>query len=390
MGLVENSEEIFKNINKLREYLTNNFSNEFKKLISKGKCFIVISNGSECEFYPSKFIGYRDNSLEEYFQTSVERDGRDSNRVIAKILGFRNFEESTKIDEKYIIFCEKHDIKVCNFKRKYYVLEGKYIENNEANNIRINNESEFINRQKVLKEEFIEYMRKTHKEYNITTIKTFFTDAKYLINNNLGYDFYSILLDEKFIDFEYANVLTKYFSNKKYQESARSHSTGYVRAIKYLREFMIYKKYIISEKEEIEEVNNFTCKLDNTEREQVVKTRVGQGIFKAKLINRESKCIICGMKIKELLIASHCKPWCKSNNYERVDINNGLLLCPNHDALFDKGLITFNDKGEIIISKIIPIEEYELLNINKNISIKISKESIKYISWHRINAFIDK
>ena len=35
-------------------------------------------------------------------------------------------------------------------------------------------------------------------------------------------------------------------------------------------------------------------------------------------------------------------------NQERVDENNGLLLIPNLDSLFDKYLITFQTKGDDI------------------------------------------
>ncbi|MBO7381377.1 MAG: HNH endonuclease, partial [Neisseriaceae bacterium] len=47
------------------------------------------------------------------------------------------------------------------------------------------------------------------------------------------------------------------------------------------------------------------------------------------------------------------KPWRKSNDKEKLDINNGLLLCPTHDKLIDKGLITFSENGEIIISELL-------------------------------------
>ena len=89
---------------------------------------------------------------------------------------------------------------------------------------------------------------------------------------------------------------------------------------------------------------------DETDKLAIIKTRVGQGAFRKKLLKRSSKCEICGFDFKELLIASHCRPWSKSSNSERLDVNNGLLLCPNHDALFDKGLIKFNDDGSIILS----------------------------------------
>ena len=48
-----------------------------------------------------------------------------------------------------------------------------------------------------------------------------------------------------------------------------------------------------------------------------------------------SKCCLCGVDDDALLVASHIKPWAKSDEHEKLDLDNGLLLCPNHDKLFD-------------------------------------------------------
>lgn len=76
--------------------------------------------------------------------------------------------------------------------------------------------------------------------------------------------------------------------------------------------------------------------MDKTEKESIVKARIGQSIFKMALLAVEMKCRLCGVSDERLLVASHIKPWSKSNHQERLDVNNGLLLCPNHDALFCK------------------------------------------------------
>ncbi len=139
----------------------------------------------------------------------------------------------------------------------------------------------------------------------------------------------------------------------------------------------------------IETTNSLLDKiLDKTEEKTLIKTRIGQGLFKKKLLEISNSCIICGLKTKELLIASHIKPWSRSNNKERLDVNNGFLMCPNHDALFDKGYISFSNEGNILISSAILKEEYAFLNIDENIKISINPEQIKYIEWHRKNVFI--
>lgn len=144
------------------------------------------------------------------------------------------------------------------------------------------------------------------------------------------------------------------------------------------------------EEKYIEEIDNILDKFkDETEKERLVKARVGQGLFKKKLLYKSCKCAICGLNIKSLLIASHCKPWGKANHKERLDVNNGLLLCPTHDALFDKGLITFNENGEIIISKEIEKYQYKLLNIDEYVRLDFRSEQLPYIKYHREEEFLD-
>jgi len=77
----------------------------------------------------------------------------------------------------------------------------------------------------------------------------------------------------------------------------------------------------------------------------------------------EGKCLITGIDEKEILVASHIKPWSKCSNEERLDENNGLLLVPNYDKLFDIGLITFGEKGELLISNVLSEENIKKLSL---------------------------
>ncbi|SET45542.1 HNH endonuclease [Natronincola peptidivorans] len=140
------------------------------------------------------------------------------------------------------------------------------------------------------------------------------------------------------------------------------------------------------EKDYIKEVDDLLNRfMDETEKAGIRKSRIGQGLFRNKLLANTRECAICGLAIKELLIASHCKPWKDCSDIERLDVHNGILLCPTHDALFDKGLITFQDDGRIIISNRIKEKEYRLLNISKEIRLPFKKEQLPYIKWHREN-----
>jgi hypothetical protein len=139
---------------------------------------------------------------------------------------------------------------------------------------------------------------------------------------------------------------------------------------------------------EIEEVENLISKFTNeTEKLSIIKSRVGQGLFRKKLFTRSCKCEICGFDYKKLLIASHCKPWSKSLDHEKLDINNGLLLCPNHDSLFDKALITFSNEGNIILSDNLTESQFKMININQSNKIIITPGQIPFIKWHREEFF---
>lgn len=100
--------------------------------------------------------------------------------------------------------------------------------------------------------------------------------------------------------------------------------------------------------------------LTSTEVEMLLKARVGQGSFREKLINKYKKCIITGIENKTLLFASHIKPWRISNNQERLSSENGLLLSPLYDKLFDKGFITFNKEGYMILSDKLGKDKYRI------------------------------
>ena len=82
------------------------------------------------------------------------------------------------------------------------------------------------------------------------------------------------------------------------------------------------------------------------------------------------------------MIASHIVPWRDSNDDERRDVNNGILLSPTYDALFDKHLISFNDLGHIMISS--KIKNFvDLLGIDLNAQITVDNEMKTYLRRHQ-------
>jgi putative restriction endonuclease len=89
-----------------------------------------------------------------------------------------------------------------------------------------------------------------------------------------------------------------------------------------------------------------------TDREAIVRARRGQGLFKQRVMRIETRCRITGVSNPSYLLASHCKPWRDSSNEERLNGENGLLLTPSIDHLFDRGFIGFEDSGNLIISPV--------------------------------------
>lgn len=153
------------------------------------------------------------------------------------------------------------------------------------------------------------------------------------------------------------------------------------------------KKVSDSDNSWVQEIEKFEAELSRdtiitlTEKEQIVKARIGQSNFKKKLINRECKCALCGVTDKSLLIASHIKPWSKSTSEERLDVDNGLLLCPNHDSLFDKGFISFDATGKIKISSLLEESSKISMNVNPSMKITINEQMKFYLNEHLNDIF---
>jgi putative restriction endonuclease len=92
--------------------------------------------------------------------------------------------------------------------------------------------------------------------------------------------------------------------------------------------------------------------IPETERQAIVRARIGQGLFKERVSAIEKRCRITGVEHSVHLIASHCKPWRDATNEERLNGENGLLLTPSIDRLFDRGFISFEDNGRLMVSPV--------------------------------------
>jgi putative restriction endonuclease len=120
-----------------------------------------------------------------------------------------------------------------------------------------------------------------------------------------------------------------------------------------------------------------------TTKKSIRDARIGQGYFRHELLKMWKGCPITGITNTNLLLASHSKPWSKSNDDERLDPYNGFLFAPNVDRPFDKGLISFDDEGRIIISDLLSDRDQKALGLHQGISIKLHPNHLKYLAAHR-------
>jgi predicted restriction endonuclease len=124
--------------------------------------------------------------------------------------------------------------------------------------------------------------------------------------------------------------------------------------------------------------------LSTTERDAIVKARIGQGKFRQSLIEFWSKCAVTGCSEIPLLRASHIKPWSKGSIKERLSLYNGLLLSPSLDACFDSGFVSFDDNGKILISARLSAENALALSIYPEMQLlKIEPQHKTYLAYHR-------
>lgn len=123
-----------------------------------------------------------------------------------------------------------------------------------------------------------------------------------------------------------------------------------------------------------------------TERTALVQARLGQGLFRDKVRSVERACRITKVDRMEHLIASHVRPWRDSNNEQRLDGENGLLLTPTVDHLFDKGFISFEDSGHLIVSPVADPLSLKRMGIDCHTNVGVfSQGQRQYLDFHREN-----
>ncbi len=197
--------------------------------------------------------------------------------------------------------------------------------------------------------------------------------------NVINKSLYNMSLIE--LDISIANIINNNYFIKK----NKTGDSMYRSAIKWYRYYL--SNFSDSEEDAtiiLTTIENST--ISSTEKETIIKSRRGQGQYRKNLFKKyNGKCIVTGIDNSKLLIASHIKPWSMSENNERIDMENGLLLSANMDRLFDSGLISFKNSGKMMISSLVGQENENRLNISKGIivDLKPTNSLLKYLEYHR-------
>lgn len=133
-------------------------------------------------------------------------------------------------------------------------------------------------------------------------------------------------------------------------------------------------------------------KIPETTRQAVVMARRGQGLFKQNVQRIERECRITKVDQIEHLRASHCKPWRDSDNAERLDGENGLLLTPDVDHLFDRGFISFEGNGKILVSPVAHRESIRRMGLEDALRANVGGFTAAqegFLAFHRESVFLE-
>lgn len=172
----------------------------------------------------------------------------------------------------------------------------------------------------------------------------------------------------------FGQVFPTHFRSKRYQPS----------------EFVFQLSHDLGPADDIARRGRELAELPPTEREAVVKARVGQGRFREDLLQIWHGCAITDIRRPDLLRASHIKPWRWSTNLERLDPHNGLLLLPHYDHLFDRGYITFDKAGSLVTSPAIKKLPLSRLGIDSKAQLRrLDAEHVVFLDFHLENVFLE-
>lgn len=153
-----------------------------------------------------------------------------------------------------------------------------------------------------------------------------------------------------------------------------------------------YGKGVVEWEEHLRDEIASDLALAETEKEQVIIARRGQGLFRQNVQRLERACRVTKVDRLEHLRASHCKPWrdCETHE-ERLNGENGLLLTPSIDHLFDRGFISFENKGELLVSPVAHLASLHRMGVPtaERVNVGPFSEGQKgFLEFHRNYVFL--
>jgi putative restriction endonuclease len=115
-----------------------------------------------------------------------------------------------------------------------------------------------------------------------------------------------------------------------------------------------------------------------------------QQVFRSALLRAYgNRCAVCSIDHPALLEAAHLKPWNIATAAERVDVRNGILLCRNHHAAFDRGLWRIELENGMRKSTNVQFgeQQYELPTVRTH-ELRLPREAAwqpleKWLLWRR-------
>lgn len=148
---------------------------------------------------------------------------------------------------------------------------------------------------------------------------------------------------------------------------------------------------IVLWEDRIEQKINADSEIPETQRKQLILARRGQGQFRDGVQQVERRCRVTHVDRPEHLRASHCKPWRDSSDAERLDPHNGLLLTPSIDHLFDRGFISFEPNGRLLLSPVAHQESLSKMGVPLDPAANVGRftaDQARYLEHHRDAVFL--
>ena len=252
---------------------------------------------------------------------------------------------------------------------------------NDAESEYINPQQKYVN--KYMPEKFQSLKQKVEEFKNdILKFQLYRVDVappRVYVNSNSVY--YEFMRDVGLPNISYISVLKIMDKNEK--------------VYYYFKIFVDYKSDIISysyPEEQDETLKIEKSQLSEKKKLTIINARIGQGEYRNKLLEECPFCPFTQVNDERLLIASHIKPWAKSNDKEKVDPKNGFMLTPTFDKLFDRGFITFNDDKTIDVSPwLSPMNQKRLgIYTGKKIpQLPLDDKRISFLNYHKEYIFKD-